>query len=70
MSKALLAASLRDPDLARGYESIAAFIATPDEVFSEPGIVDRVIALGMGAAQYPLPGPTRGELLAVLGGTD
>jgi hypothetical protein len=70
MSKALLAASLSDPDLARGYGSIAAFIATPDEVFGEPGVVERVVALGMGAAQYPLPGPARGELLAALGGTD
>jgi 2-polyprenyl-6-methoxyphenol hydroxylase-like FAD-dependent oxidoreductase len=66
MSKALLAASLIDPDLARGYGSIAAFLATPDEVFGEPGVVDRVVALGMGAAQYPLPGPTRGELLAAI----
>ncbi|MCU7728497.1 FAD-dependent monooxygenase [Actinoplanes sp. KI2] len=66
MSKALFAASLVDPDLARGYTSIAAFIATPDEVFGGAGVAERVIALGMGAPQYPLPGATRGELLAAL----
>ncbi|MEU4562765.1 FAD-dependent oxidoreductase [Actinoplanes sp. NPDC023936] len=66
MSKALFAAGLADPDLARGYASIAAFIATPDEVFGRPGVVDRVVALGMGAPRYPLPGPTRAELLAAL----
>jgi flavin-dependent dehydrogenase len=66
MSKALFAAGLVDPDLTRGYLSVAAFIATPDEVFSAPGVVDRVVALGMGAPQYPVPGPTRGELLAVI----
>ncbi|WP_433364780.1 FAD-dependent oxidoreductase [Actinoplanes sp. CA-142083] len=66
MSKALFAAGLADPELARGYASIAAFIATPDEVFGAAGVVDRVIALGMGAPQYPLPGATRGELLAAI----
>jgi 2-polyprenyl-6-methoxyphenol hydroxylase-like FAD-dependent oxidoreductase len=63
MTKALYAGALRDPDLLRAYASITAFIATPDEVFGAPGIVDRVLALGMGAAQYPLPGPSRAELL-------
>jgi RecA/RadA recombinase len=28
-----------------------------------PGVLDRVVALGMAAPQYPLPGPARGELL-------
>jgi hypothetical protein len=66
MSKALFAAGLVDPNLARGYTSIAAFIATPDEVLGGAGVVDRVRALGMGAPQYPLPGATRGELLAAI----
>ncbi|MET8153204.1 NAD(P)/FAD-dependent oxidoreductase [Actinoplanes sp. NPDC049668] len=66
VSKALFAAGLVDPDLARGYTSVAAFIATPDEVLGAPGAVDRVVALGMGAARYPLPGPARGELLAAI----
>jgi flavin-dependent dehydrogenase len=61
--RALLAASLTDPDLARAYTSIAGFIATPEEVLGAPGVLDRVIALGMAAPQYPLPGPTRRELL-------
>ena len=66
MGKALFAASLIDPDLARDYASIAAFIATPDEVFGAAGVAERVVALGMGAPQYPLPGATRGELLAAI----
>ncbi|MEU8238171.1 FAD-dependent oxidoreductase [Actinoplanes missouriensis] len=66
MGKALFAAGLADPELARGYASIAAFIATPDEVFGAPGVVDRVVALGMSAPRYPLPGATRTELLAAL----
>ncbi|BBH70750.1 hydroxylase [Actinoplanes sp. OR16] len=67
MSKALFAASLADPGLARGYTSLTAFIATPDEVFAGPGVVDKVVALGMGAPRYPLPGATRAELLAAIG---
>src|SRR4051812_43379381 len=63
MSKALFAAGLVDPDLARGYTSIAAFIATPEEVLGGAGVIDRIRALGMGAPQYPLPGAHRGELL-------
>jgi len=42
---------------------VASFIATPDEVLTQPGVLDRVVALGMTAPQYPLPGPARGELL-------
>jgi flavin-dependent dehydrogenase len=63
ISKALFAASLADPDLTRAYSAVASFIATPDEVLTQPGILDRVVALGMAAPQYPLPGPARGELL-------
>jgi 2-polyprenyl-6-methoxyphenol hydroxylase-like FAD-dependent oxidoreductase len=66
VGKALLAASLADPELTRAYSSIASFIATPDEVLAEPGVLDRVIALGMGAPQYPVPGPARAALLAAL----
>ncbi len=65
--KALVAASLTDPDLVRAYTSIAGFVATAEEVFGVPGVVDRAVALGMAAPQYPLPGPTRGELLESLG---
>jgi 2-polyprenyl-6-methoxyphenol hydroxylase-like FAD-dependent oxidoreductase len=63
VSKALFAASLDDPDLTRAYAAVASFVATPDEALASPGVLDRVIALGMGAPQYPLPGPARGELL-------
>ena len=61
--KALFAASLTDPELARAYTSIAAFITLPSEVFATPGVPERVAALGASAPQYPLPGPARTELL-------
>lgn len=66
ISKALFAASLADPDLTRAYSAVASFIATPEEVLASPGVLDRVIALGMTAPQYPLPGPSRGELLGAI----
>ncbi|MEV6303467.1 FAD-dependent monooxygenase [Actinoplanes sp. NPDC051861] len=69
-SKALFAAALSDPGALRGWLSISSFLATPDEVFATPGLRDRVLALGLQAPQYPLPGPSRAELLeAVAGGT-
>ena len=67
-SKALFAAATRDHDAVRAYVSIASFLATPDEVFARPGLRDRVLALGMAAPQYPLPGPDRAELLTLVGG--
>jgi 2-polyprenyl-6-methoxyphenol hydroxylase-like FAD-dependent oxidoreductase len=63
-SKALFAAGLRDPDILRAYLSVASFLTTPDEVFATPGLRDRVLALGLSAPRYPLPGPSRAELLS------
>ena len=37
MGNALHAAAYRDPDLLRAYVSIAAMIATPEQVFADPG---------------------------------
>lgn len=67
-TKALFAAALRDPDALRANMAVASLLATPDEVFAAPGLRDRVLALGMSAPQYPLPGPSRAELLDVLSG--
>jgi len=66
IGKATFAASLTDPDITRAYGSLAALLVTPDELFATPGLVDRVLRLGAGAPRYPLPGPTRQELLAAI----
>jgi hypothetical protein len=47
--------------------SLASFLATPVELLSRPGMLDRILALGMGAPAYPLPGPARPDLLAAIG---
>jgi hypothetical protein len=37
------------------------------QIFSDPAAVARVQALGASAPRYPLPGPSRAEVLAVIG---
>jgi hypothetical protein len=66
--KALFAASLADQDLAREYLSVAMLLTTADEVFGRPGVAERVMRLGAHAPRYPVPGPSRRELLAAIGG--
>jgi 2-polyprenyl-6-methoxyphenol hydroxylase-like FAD-dependent oxidoreductase len=62
-AKAMFAAALRDPDALRAYVAVASFLITPDEVFAAPELRDRILALGLTAPQYPLPGPSRADLL-------
>src|SRR5689334_13272433 len=66
--KALFAASLADQDLAREYLSVALLLSPADEVFARPGVAERVMRLGAHAPRYPLPGPSRRELLAAISG--
>jgi 2-polyprenyl-6-methoxyphenol hydroxylase-like FAD-dependent oxidoreductase len=66
--KALFAASLADQDLTREYLSVALLLSPADEVFARPGVAERVMRLGAHAPRYPLPGPSRPELLAAISG--
>jgi 2-polyprenyl-6-methoxyphenol hydroxylase-like FAD-dependent oxidoreductase len=68
VSKALFAAGLVDQDLLRAFQSLGSFLVTPDELFAQPGLLDRVMALGASAPQYPLPGPDRAGLLELVNG--
>jgi 2-polyprenyl-6-methoxyphenol hydroxylase-like FAD-dependent oxidoreductase len=67
-SLAMFAAGRADPDLARVYQSVTSLLATPDELLAEPGLAEKIIALGGDAPNYPLPGPERGDLLAAING--
>jgi 2-polyprenyl-6-methoxyphenol hydroxylase-like FAD-dependent oxidoreductase len=64
--RATVAAALGDADITRAQMSLGSLLATPDELFAEPGLLDRIMALGGGAPRFPLPGPSRRELLEVL----
>ena len=66
ISKALYAASPRDPDVLRAYTAVAALVAMPGEVLAEPGLLEKVIALGSTTPRYPAPGPSRAELLSAI----
>jgi 2-polyprenyl-6-methoxyphenol hydroxylase-like FAD-dependent oxidoreductase len=68
ISLALFAASLADPDIARAYLSLVSMLATPEEIFAEPGLFEKTIARGGQAPNYPLDGPRRPDLLAAIGG--
>lgn len=63
MTQALQLAATRDPDVLRGFLRIAGVLASVDEVFSEPGFVDKVIALGADWREQPSAGPSREELV-------
>jgi 2-polyprenyl-6-methoxyphenol hydroxylase-like FAD-dependent oxidoreductase len=66
IGKATFAASLADPEIARGYQSLASLVTTPAELYAEPGLVERITQLGADAPQYPIAGPDRRELLAAV----
>jgi len=38
------------------------------DVAARPGLLDKVIALGAGWRDEPLPAPSRGELLSIVAG--
>ena len=62
---ALASSVMHDPDLLRGMMEIVSLLARDVDVFSRPGIAQRALAL---ADPQPFPGPTRDELLALVGG--
>jgi hypothetical protein len=67
ITKALEVAAMHDADVLRARALIVSLLATPQEVFAQPGLLEKVIALGADAPQYPWPGPSRSELLAAIG---
>jgi 2-polyprenyl-6-methoxyphenol hydroxylase-like FAD-dependent oxidoreductase len=67
LSKALRHAAMDDHDLLRAFQRIVGMQATPTEVLAEPGMFDRVIELGAGWRDAPPVGPSREEVLELLG---
>ncbi|MEV4538257.1 FAD-dependent oxidoreductase [Asanoa sp. NPDC049518] len=65
---ATFAASLGDEEVARAYQSLSSLLSTPDDLRARPGLPEKIMKLGAGAPNYPLPGPGRRELLAAIGG--
>jgi 2-polyprenyl-6-methoxyphenol hydroxylase-like FAD-dependent oxidoreductase len=67
MTKAVTAAALSDPDALRMYFRLALLLEPAESVFADPALTGRVLRLGASAPRYPLPGPSRGDVLAAIG---
>ncbi len=66
IGKALESASGNDPDILRGLIEIGSLLGRPDEVLARPGLFDKVLAAAERPAAPP-PGPTRAELVELIG---
>jgi len=64
---ALSAAMLHDPDLFRAYLASRAVLTPLSETFSRDGVADRTLALADQHERLVLPGPSRADLLTLLG---
>ena len=66
LAKALSAAALTDPDALRLFLRASLLVEPPQQLFADPAVAQRVLSLGGGAPRYPLPGPSRDEVLAAI----
>jgi 2-polyprenyl-6-methoxyphenol hydroxylase-like FAD-dependent oxidoreductase len=65
ISKAMGAASGKDPDVLRGFIDTVSVLELPDAVLARPGLMERVIELGGGWRDESPIGPSRDELVAM-----
>lgn len=66
IGQALGAAAGTDPDLLRGVVEIAGLLARTDEVLARPGVLEKV-QVAAGTPAGPGPGPSRAELVELIG---
>lgn len=66
ITKALSAAANADSDALRAFSTIASLQGTPEEVLAQPGLLERVLEVAATLPSYPLPGPDREELVAIV----
>lgn len=65
--QALQAAAMVDAGLFRALSEIIGMLAAPAEVLGRPGLAERALAAADGQALPPPPGPSRAEVLRMLG---
>jgi flavin-dependent dehydrogenase len=68
ISKAFAAAAFKDPDCLRGFVSVAMVLSPAADVMARPGLLDKVIAMGAGWRDEPVPAPSRAQLLSIVTG--
>ena len=66
IGQALANAAFKDPDCLRGFASVAMVLSRAADVVVRPGLLDKVIALGSGWRDEPLPAPSRAGLLSIV----
>ena len=66
VAMALARAKSVDEDAARWFAELLSCLTMPEELFSRPGVLARVIEIDARADQPPMPGPDRAELLALV----
>jgi len=67
LDRSLEKAAFLDPDVLRAYVSVMAVWKTPEEVLADPGILAAVVDKGAGWENDEAPGPSRAELLSIVG---
>jgi hypothetical protein len=68
IGQALANAAFKDPDCLRGFISVVMVLSRAADVTARPGLLDKVIALGAGWRDEPIPAPGRAELLSIVAG--
>jgi flavin-dependent dehydrogenase len=66
IGQALANAAVKDPDCLRGSVSIAMALSRAADVTARAGLLDKIIALGAGWREEPVPAPSRAELLSIV----
>jgi 2-polyprenyl-6-methoxyphenol hydroxylase-like FAD-dependent oxidoreductase len=66
MEQALAVASRQDPDCLRAALDLRFVLRTPDELFANESLRQRILQLGEGWHEIDPPGPNREELLALV----
>lgn len=68
LTRALEKAAYLDPDVLRAFVRVMTVHETPDEVLAQPGILAAVVEKGAGWESDVAPGPSRPQLLSIVGG--
>jgi hypothetical protein len=66
VGRALMVAMAYDPEAYRAFMDIIGVNKLPGEVFSRPGLVDRIMAIAQSELPLQVPGPSRQELLQLV----
>jgi 2-polyprenyl-6-methoxyphenol hydroxylase-like FAD-dependent oxidoreductase len=66
VGRALMVAMAYDPEVYRAFMDIIGVIDLSQDVFSRPGLADRIMAIAQSEPPLQVPGPTRQELMKLV----